>query len=96
MSRIDDLKKYAKNLEFDMNEKEYETLDKEFDVLLKQMDMLENLKDIKSYEPMDFPFALDSVYLRSDEVSMGLESEDAFSNAKDVKDGCVKCPRVVS
>ena len=44
---------------------------------------------------MDFPFVLEDAFLREDEVSMSLPVEEALSNAKDVKDNCVKSPRVV-
>ena len=45
---------------------------------------------------MDFPFALESASLREDKVSMSLNQEDALKNSKDVKDGCVKTPKVVA
>lgn len=91
------LKKYAKNLEFDMEDSEYDTLVSEFDILLfKQMDLLGNIKDISKYEPLDFPFPLEDAFLREDNVNMSLSKEDALCNAKDVQDGCVKSPKVVA
>ena len=93
---INDLKKYAMDLEFTMEESEYITLKGEFDVLLKQVEMLDNIKDILKYEPMDFPFPLNNSYLREDKACMSLEAEEAFRNSKDVKDGCVKTPKVVA
>ena len=92
----EELKKYAKNLEFDMKEEEYETLINEFNILFKQMDLLGNIEGINNYEPMDFPFALDDSYLREDNVNMNIPREDVLSNSKDVKDNCVKSPKVVA
>ncbi len=97
MIAIDDLKKYSKRLEFYMNnEEEYETLAKEFEILLKQVDKIDKIEGIKDYEPMNYPFSLDNAYLRSDEVTMSLDKEEAFSNCKDVKNGCVSVPKVVA
>lgn len=92
---IEDLKRYSKNLEFDMKDEEYEVLLNEFKILFKQMELLDNIEDISEYEPMDFPFVLEDAFLREDEVSMSLPVEEALNNAKDVKDNCVKSPRVV-
>ncbi len=92
----DKLKKYANDLEFDMDESEYKTLMGEFDILLKQVELIENIEGISNYEPMDFPFPLESACLREDKVNMSLAREDALKNSKDVKDGCVKTPKVVA
>ncbi len=97
MISIEELKKYSKKLEFYMNdEEEYATLAKEFEILLKQVDKIDKIEGIKEYEPMSFPFPLDDAYLRRDEVTMSLDRLDAFSNCKDVKNGCVSVPKVVA
>lgn len=93
---IEKLEKYARDLEFTMEKNEYETLKNEFDVVFKQIDLLESVDNIKDYEPMDYPFVLSSTVLREDKVTMSLNNNEAFSNSKDVKNGCVKCPKVVS
>ncbi len=90
------LKKYARSLEFDMEDSQLETLVSEFNVLFEQMNLLDNLVGISEYEPMDFPFILDDACLREDNVSDSLSSIEAFKNAKEVKDGCVKSPKVVA
>lgn len=95
MIEKNELKKYARNLEFDMLEEEYETLQNEFTILFKQMDLLGNLSDIDKYEPLDFPFELNDSYLREDEVTMNLSTTDVLKNAKDTQDNCVKTPKVV-
>lgn len=93
---IDELKKYAKNLEFTMKENEYVTLQSEFEILFKQMELIGKIEGIKDYEPMDFPFPLDSSYLREDEVTMSLPVNKAFSNSDHVKDNCIETPKVVA
>ncbi len=95
MISIDKLKKYANDLEFTMKEEEYVTLQEEFDILLKQVDLIGKIENIDKYEPMDFPFPLDSAYLREDEVSMSLPVSEAFKNSKDVEYDSVKVPKVV-
>ena len=78
------------------NEEEYVTLSKEFEILLKQVDKIDKIKGIKDFEPMSYPFPLEDAYLREDEISMSLSTDEAFSNCKDVKDGCVSVPKVVA
>ncbi len=93
---INDLKKYAGDLMFTMEDSEYGTLKSEFDILLKQVDLIGGIDGISKYEPMDFPFVLDEAYLREDEVNMSLDKKEAFSNSKSVQDGCVKTTKVVA
>lgn len=93
---IKDLKKYAEDLMFTMEEREYETLKSEFDILLKQVDLIDNIEGINEYEPMDYPFLLSDAFLREDKITMSLNKEEAFSNSKNVQDGCVKTPKVVA
>lgn len=95
MIEKDKLKKYAKLLMFDMEETQYDTLLKEFDILLKQMDLIGKFDNIKDVKPMTFPFDMDYALLREDVVSSDLKVEDAFKNAKDVKNGCIVVPKVV-
>ena len=93
---IDNLKDYSKKLMFTMKEEEYSTLKDEFDILLKQVELIDSVPGIKDYEPMSYPFPLEESYLREDEVTMSLSSEEAFSNCKDVKENSVSVPKVVA
>lgn len=95
MISIEKLKDYANKLEFDMEESEYLTLQSEFEVLLKQMELIGNIEGLNKIEPMDFPYKLESSYLREDDVDMILSTEEALMNAKDTKDNYVKVPKVV-
>lgn len=89
------LKKYANNLMFDMEDSEYETLSKEFETLLKQMDLIGNIKDIEFLEPMTFPFEKEDVTLREDDTIKNIDIEDALSNCDSVKNREIKVPKVV-
>ena len=89
------LKNYANKLMFDMEDNEYETLVKEFDVILKQMDLIGEIKEIEGLEPMTFPFELDDVELRCDEVIRTISREDALKNADSKTDAEIKVPKVV-
>lgn len=93
---VEDLKKYARSLEFDMEDSQYETLKDEFQILFKQMDLIGEIDNIGNYEPMDYPFPLDNSYLREDKVTMNLPTEDVLKNAKDVEGNSVKSPKVVA
>ena len=89
------LKNYANKLMFDMNDEEYETLLKEFDVILKQMDLIGKIKEIDGIEPMTFPFEIDDVELRCDEVTRTVAIEHALKNADSKEGNEVKVPKVV-
>lgn len=95
MLEIEKLNKYAENLEFRMNEKEYKTLQSEFEILLNQVELIGNIEGLEKYEPLDFPFTLENSYLREDKVTMSLPKEEALSNASAVKNDCVSVPKVV-
>ncbi len=96
MIPIEKLKKYAENLEFTMKEEEYITLQEEFEVLLKQVDLISKIDGLSNYEPMNFPFPLESAYLRSDEYISSINVNDAFKNCKSVENDSVKVPKVVN
>lgn len=95
MITIDKLKDYANKLEFDMDDKEYITLQSEFEVLIKQMNLIGELDGLSKVDTLDFPFPLDSAYLRNDIVDLELDRETALMNAKDKLDNSVKVPKVV-
>ena len=90
----DRLKELASNLMFDMEDSEYETLSKEFEVILKQMDIISHIDGIEDVEPMHFPFPIDS-FLREDEVSDMITTEEVLENAKEKETNQVKVPKVV-
>ena len=72
------LEMLANKLMFTMNDSEYDTLLEEFDVMIKQMDLIGKIDGIENVEPMSYPFTLDDVCLRDDEVLDELEIDDAM------------------
>jgi aspartyl-tRNA(Asn)/glutamyl-tRNA(Gln) amidotransferase subunit C len=89
------LKKLANKLMFTMDEAEYDTLADEFEVILKQMDLIGKIKDIDKVEPLIYPFELDNVVLREDEVTDELPIEDILVNSGDNLYNQVRVPKVV-
>ena len=89
------LKILANKLLFTMDDSEYETLSKEFEVILKQLDLIGEIKDIDKVEPLIYPFPLDNVSMREDEVLEELEIDDILSNSGNNLYNQVKLPKVV-
>ena len=85
----------ANKLMFTMEDSEYDTLLEEFDVMLKQMDLIGKIDGIQDIEPMCYPFLLDDVCLREDEVIDELEIEDILQNSGSTLYNQVKLPKVV-
>lgn len=90
-----ELELLASKLMFTMDEAEYETLSNEFEVILKQMDLIGKIKDIDKVEPLVYPFKLDNVKMRKDEVVDELELEDILANSGSNLYNQVKLPKVV-
>lgn len=92
------LKLAAEKLLFDMEDEQYETLLNEFHVILKQLELMDNIENLSSYTPISFPYIdEDFSLLRDDEVieETLLNKEEVLENAKDVRDGQIKLPKVV-
>lgn len=91
----DDLKVLASKLMFTMNEDEYGTLSDEFEIILKQMDLIGKIKNIEKVEPLIYPFPLDNVKMREDEVIDELPIDDILINSGSNLYNQVKLPKVV-
>lgn len=85
----------ANKLMFTMDDKEYDTLSEEFEVILKQMDLIGKIDNISDVEPLVYPFKLDNVSLREDEVTEELEIDDILANSGSTLYNQVKLPKVV-
>ncbi len=94
MIDIEKLKVCANNLMFDMKDEEYLTLQKEFDVIVKHMDIIDTMEGIENVEPMFFPFAVDLEL--KEYATESLDTKEALSNAKDLKNNKVAVPKVVA
>jgi len=85
----------ANKLMFTMEDSEYDTLLEEFDVMIKQMDLIGKIDGIEKVEPMTYPFPLEDVSLRDDEVVDELEIDEILSNSGNNLYNQVKLPKVV-
>ena len=85
----------ANKLMFTMDDSEYDTLLDEFDTIIKQMDLIGKIDGINNVEPMVYPFALNDVILREDEVSDELEIDDILVNSGSKLYNQVRLPKVV-
>ena len=89
------LKILANKLMFTMDDSEYETLSKEFEIILKQMELIEQIEGIDKVEPLIYPFKLDDVSMREDEVTDELDIDDILLNSSNTLYNQVKLPKVV-
>ena len=89
------LKLLANKLMFTMDEEEYKTLEEEFKIIIKQMDLIGKIKDIDKTEPLIYPFDLDNVVMREDEVIDEMPIEDILKNSGDTLYNQIRVPKVV-
>ena len=85
----------ANKLMFTMDDCEYDTLLEEFEMMIKQMDLIGNIDGIENVEPLIYPFPLEEVELREDEVVDELEIDDILQNSGSTLYNQVKLPKVV-
>lgn len=89
------LEMLASKLMFTMDDKEYDTLSDEFEIILKQMDLIGKIDNISDVEPLIYPFPLENVTFREDEVVDELEIDDILANSGSTLYNQVKLPKVV-
>lgn len=95
MIKKEDLKEYANDLMFEMEENEYETLLNEFDTFLNWMDYIGKIEDIEKVEPLYFPYTNENVKLRDDEYDESISPKEILACAPEYKEGRVSVPKVV-
>ena len=97
MKQIDEavLKDASHRLLFDISDEEMKLLLNEFDILVKQFELLKDIEKVNEVKPMTFPYEIFNDYLREDVPCDVLTKEEALKNAKNVKDGQIKLPKVV-
>lgn len=88
------LRQLAKQLMFELSDKEVEEAQKRFEIFEQQMELL-NAIDTTNVEPMIYPFESPTTYLREDVVSSDLNQEMVLQNAPIVKEGHFVVPKVV-
>ena len=92
---IEKLKELAHKLKFDMKEEQYLTLQQEFEVILKQMELLGEIENVDNLDPLVFPFMVETLGMRDDDISEVIATEDVLRNASDVADNMIKINKVV-
>ena len=95
MISIETLKELAHKVKFDMKLEEYQTLQGEFETILKQMSMIEEITDIDDVEPMTFPYVLESIGFRDDDVTDTLTVDEVLANLKDKQATMIMTKKVV-
>lgn len=91
---LDEIRKLALDLKFDLSQAELEDIQNGFDLLEKKLALLEKI-DTSNVEEMIYPFDIETSFLRKDEVSHVLSQDDALANVAKVKQGHVVVPKVV-
>ena len=89
------LKDASHRLLFDISDEEMKLLLSEFDILVKQFELLKDIENVNEVKPMTFPYEIFNDYLREDVPSDVLTKQEVLKNAKNVKDGQIKLPKVV-
>ena len=97
MKTIDEntLKPIADKLMFDIEDNQLSFYLSQINLFLDQFALLSEIPNIDEATPMDFPFDIETTYLRDDIVSQNANKEDILKNAKDIKDGVIIIPRVI-
>lgn len=88
------LKKLSNQVMFDLNDQELDELSCEFQTYLKQIDLLNKI-DTEYVEPMVYPFDTATTFIREDEATYSISSEQALSNAPKKSNDYVVVPKVV-
>lgn len=95
MISIEKLKDLANRIKFDMELEEYQTLQVEFENLLNQMDLIGEIENIDDLEPMTFPYELEGIGYREDEVNDTSTVDEVLSNVKEKQANMIKTKKVV-
>ena len=89
------LKEASEKLMFKMEEDQYDTLLKEFEIITKQMSLISDIPGVDDVQPMTFPYAVKTTFLREDVASEPINRDEALKNAGDVVEGQIRLPKVV-
>lgn len=91
---INEIKKLALDLKFELSDEEASDIQNDFVLLEKKLALLDVI-NTDGVEEMIYPFDVETSYLREDEVSDVLSVEDALSNVSKTKQNHVVVPKVV-
>lgn len=87
-------KNLAKQLRFDLTDKEAQAIADEFSVLIDQMSLLDRI-DTDSVDPMVYPFEKPTSFMREDVPDQVLSAQEALKNAPSAKNGFFVTKKVV-
>ena len=91
---IQEIKKLALDLKFLLSDEEAQDIQNDFSILEKQLALLDKI-NTDNVDEMIFPLAVETTFLREDEVGEYLSQEEALANVTKVKQGHVVVPKVV-
>ena len=89
------IKKCANSLMFDMKEEEFDSVLNEFGIILKQMELINAKNDLKNFEPMNFPFEINTSFKEDFEIQT-INKEDLLKTSKSTENGMIKIPSVIT
>lgn len=91
----DEIINYADKLLIGLTDKEANDILMEFDEINRNIDRINNIPDLKNYEPASMPYDLYEASLREDEICKSLDIDEILANTKDYDGREVKTPKVV-
>ena len=91
---IEEIKKLARNLMFEVTDEEARDIAKDFDTLEEQLAFFDQI-NTDGVEEMIYPFDTPTSFYREDEVDNVLSQDDLLKNAGKVISGHVVVPKVV-
>lgn len=88
--------KYASDLLIGLTEEERTMIQEEFDLIEKNMDLINEIPNIKDIEPQSYPFEMEALELRDDDLEGEEIPIDVLLRNADKVDGReVEVPKVV-
>lgn len=87
-------KELAHNLMFEINDEQEIEISKEFEILTKQLSLLSKI-DTTNVEEMIYPFEDETFFMRDDDETYVLETQQVLKNVKKHKQGHFVVPKVV-
>lgn len=94
MDKKEMLLEVAKKSMFNIDESEMDALINEYDVFMHHVEVLEGI-DTTNVEPLNYPYDIETTFLREDVPTNMIDTVDALRNAKSVLENQIKVPKVV-
>lgn len=88
------LKQLGLKTMFAISDEEMPALKEEYDIFMSHVAVLEKI-DTTDVEPLAYPYEIETTYLRKDDPSDTITTQEALQNAKNVQENQIKVPKVV-